>query len=175
MPTFIRFPALVGFMTAMASLRPPYIGVDMVSEVRPGLKRYAETSLNHLPHFQPLPPDSVVDDPQKKKVNIRKKENQCQFEYGKGGTRLTFKLEYDDYSASIERYEAGHSLKMKSASSVVLASSFLWLCVTFVEQLAISIADSADSASLASLSGPLPLLRVWHWWPTTSPAICNLL
>ncbi|KAF4691748.1 hypothetical protein FOZ60_014898 [Perkinsus olseni] len=97
MPTFIRFPALVGFMTAMASLRPPYIGVDMVSE--------------------PLPPDSVVDDPQKKKVNIRKKENQCQFEYGKGGTRLTFKLEYDDYSASIERYEAGHSLKMKTAPS----------------------------------------------------------
>ncbi|KAF4666290.1 hypothetical protein FOZ61_009979 [Perkinsus olseni] len=41
MLTFIRFPALVGFMTAMASLRPPYVGVDMVSEVRLGLKRTA--------------------------------------------------------------------------------------------------------------------------------------
>ncbi|KAF4712577.1 hypothetical protein FOZ63_008890 [Perkinsus olseni] len=117
MLTFVRFPALVGFMTAMASLRPPYVGVDMVSEVRLGLKRYAETSWGHSLHFQPLPPDSVVDDPQKKKVNIRKKENQCEFEYGKGGTRLTFKLKYNDYSARIERYEEGHSLEIKTALS----------------------------------------------------------
>ncbi|KAF4711163.1 hypothetical protein FOZ63_033013, partial [Perkinsus olseni] len=123
---FIRFPALVGFMTAMAALRPPVIGMDMVSEVRFGLKEYARTSSDHLLHFQRRPPDSVVDDPQKNKVNIRQGERQCEFEYGKGGTRLMFQLGSNHYLARIEHYGEGqHNLEIKTSPNDLGLVSYL--------------------------------------------------